>query len=140
MLGWHVEQTPLAVIEWNTEGRVMSWNPAAERIFGYGAPEAIGQSILELVVPKDSNLRSQVAQIAEALLQDHGLSEIQHANIRKDGSPVICKWFNTPLKDDHGQVIGVASMAMALEFRMRTGEGQFRWVQGQGKPFYDANG
>ena len=39
----HVEQSSLAVIEWDAGFRVAAWNPAAERIFGYSAEEAVGQ-------------------------------------------------------------------------------------------------
>jgi PAS domain S-box-containing protein len=39
----HVQQTPLAVIEWDLEFRVTRWNPAAERVFGYSEQEALGQ-------------------------------------------------------------------------------------------------
>ncbi len=110
--GLHIEQTPLAIIEWNTEGKVISWNPAAEKIFGYLAAEAIGQSIQDLVVPKDPELRRQVGLIAESPVKEQSHSEVQHANIRKDGSLVLCQWFNTTLKDDQGRPIGVASMAL----------------------------
>ncbi len=109
--GWHVEQTPLAVIEWNTDGRIIAWNRAAESIFGYSSAEAIGQPLLELVGPQDLDHRT-ATQRSEGLLTDQGRSEVQHTNIRKDGNLVICKWFNTPLKNAAGQVIGVASMAL----------------------------
>src|SRR5258706_6648104 len=43
--------SPLATIEWDTQGSVRSWYPAAERIFGWRADEAIGKNIIQLLVP-----------------------------------------------------------------------------------------
>ena len=108
----HIQQTPLAVIEWNPEGRVQSWNPAAERMFGYSAEEAFGQPIIELIVPPKVEVRAEVHRIAEGLTQDLQRSRAEHENKRKDGSTLLCRWFNTPLTDDAGRSLGVASMAL----------------------------
>ena len=51
----HFKQVPLGIIEWDTEFRVIRWNPAAARIFGYSQPEAMGKSAFELIVPEASN-------------------------------------------------------------------------------------
>ena len=108
----HFHQTPLAVIEWDMNGRVRSWNPAAERMFGYAAAEAIGQSIIELIVPPKAEVREQVQHLAEGLTQQGLLSQAEHENRRKDGSLLRCRWFNTPLTNEAGQSLGVASMAL----------------------------
>ncbi len=108
----HVEQTPLAVIEWDMEGRVQSWNPAAERMFGYSAAEAIGQPIIDLIVPPKAAVLEQVHHLAEGLTQALQPSHAEHENKRKDGSLILCRWFNTPLTDEAGQSLGVASMAL----------------------------
>ena len=60
----HLHQTPLAVIEWDIEGYVRNWNPAAEQMFGYSAEEAIGQLIIDLIVPQKAEVLEQVHQIA----------------------------------------------------------------------------
>jgi len=110
--GLHLHQTPLAVIEWDMDGRVRSWNPAAERLFGYTAAEAIGQSIIELIVPPKAEVLEQVHQLAKGLIQEGTLSQAEHENKRKDGSLILCRWFNTPLTNEAGQSLGVASMAL----------------------------
>jgi PAS domain S-box-containing protein len=108
----HIHQTPLAVIEWDLEGRVRSWNPAAERMFGYLAEEAIGQSIIQLIVPPRTDLLDQVHHIADDLTHKGQRSKAEHENRRKDGSSLLCRWFNTPLTDETGCPLGVASMAL----------------------------
>jgi PAS domain S-box-containing protein len=108
----HIQQTPLAVIEWDLEGRVRSWNPAAETLFGFPAEEAIGQPIIELIVPPRADALDQVRPIAEGLFQQGRTSRVEHENRRKDGSSIFCRWFNTPLTDEAGQALGVASMAL----------------------------
>ncbi len=110
--GLHIRQTPLAVIEWDMAGRVHSWNPAAELMFGYSAEEAIGQSIIELIVPPEAEVLNQVRLIAAGLTQEGQSSRAEHENRRKDGSLILCRWFNTPLTDEAGHPLGVASMAL----------------------------
>ena len=108
----HLQQTPLAVIEWDLEGLVRSWNPAAERMFGYSAEEALGQPIIELIIPPEAGLRKRIHGIADGLTQERKASRVEHENRRKDGSIILCRWFNTPLTDEAGNPLGVASMAL----------------------------
>ncbi len=102
----HVRQTPLAVIEWDTEFRVTAWNPAAERIFGYTAAEIIGQKATPLV---PENVRPQVEEVWKAIFKKQGGWRSTNENRTKDGRIILCDWYNTPLIDDDGRVIGVAS-------------------------------
>ena len=104
----HVDQTPIGVIEWNTDFEVVDWNPAAETIFGYTKEEAMHQHAADLVVPEP--VRTQVDEVWRALLEQKGGSRSTNENITKDGSTIICEWYNTPLVGDEGKVVGVASL------------------------------
>ncbi|GDY19619.1 hypothetical protein LBMAG56_09640 [Verrucomicrobiota bacterium] len=112
----HVAQTPMAVIDWNTQFEVVTWNPAAARIFGYTATEAIGRSGPELVVPPEA--RPHVNEIWQALLQRTGGTHSVNNNITKDGSTLTCEWFNTPLVGTDGRVIGVSSFCADITARV----------------------
>ena len=103
----HVRQTPLAVIEWDPEFRVTAWNPAAERIFGYAADEMLGRHADTLIVPERA--RAQVADVWAAVISRRGGWRSTNENLTKDGRAILCDWYNTPLVDDDGRVIGVAS-------------------------------
>ena len=106
-LALHVRQTPLAVIEWDTDFRVTAWNPAAEHIFGYTAAEAIGRDAIGFIVPDEA--RSAVMQVWREILAHRGGTRSTNKNITKAGKSILCEWYNTPLVDDNGFVIGVAS-------------------------------
>lgn len=106
-LSLHVQQTPLGVIEWNLDFRVTAWNPAAEAIFGYTAAEAIG-SHASFIVPESA--RGHVDAVWSTLLAQQGGQRSTNENVRKDGATIFCEWYNTPLINDEGSVVAVASL------------------------------
>ena len=118
----HLENTPLAVVEWNVQFRVVDWNSSAERIFGYTREEAMGQHGSFIVPPQ---YRDQVNSVWLDLLAQEGGSRSTNDNVTKDGRTISCEWYNTPLIDDSGNVLGVASLVqnvterVALEERLR---------------------
>ncbi|WP_256996399.1 bifunctional diguanylate cyclase/phosphodiesterase [Methylococcus capsulatus] len=102
----HVEHLPLAVIEWDLDFIVSRWNPAAERIFGYGADRMIGRSA-GILFPED------VLEQAEAIWREvsgGSGNRVVTANVTADGRTIRCEWYNTPLTTPDGTVIGVASL------------------------------
>ncbi|MEW6302432.1 MAG: PAS domain S-box protein [Verrucomicrobiota bacterium] len=116
----HVQQTPLAVIEWDLDFRVTAWNPAAEKIFGYSAGEAVGHKASELIVP--DSVRVHVDTLWGNLLAQRGGRRSTNENRTKDGRKIICDWYNTPLVNADGNVIGVASLAMEVTESRRMSE------------------
>lgn len=119
-LSLHFQQTPLAVIEWDTDFRVVDWNPAAEKIFGYTKAEAVGRHALELILPE--SVKPRVAQVWENLLTGQGEFRSTNENLAKDGKTIYCEWYNTPLMDADGRVIGVASLAHDVTEQKRAAE------------------
>ena len=124
----HIQQTPMAVIEWNLDFQVTSWNPAAERIFGYTFEDAVGHSGLELIVAPSAY--PHVEQVRADLLAGRGGRRSTNTNITKDGREILCEWYNTPLVDEQGQVIGVAALAQDVTER-RTGEAERRALEAE---------
>jgi PAS domain S-box-containing protein len=115
----HVERTPLAVVEFDISGRVTSWNPGAVKTFGFSGEEVIGQP-WTVVVPESA--RAGVDSVWESLVTQQGGSRSTNENITKEGRTIICEWFNTPLIDTNGTVIGVASLVLDITERKRAEE------------------
>lgn len=111
------QQTPLAVIEWNTDFENTAWNPAAEAIFGYSKSEAIGCKALDLIVAP--NAKEHVRQVWNDLLTEKVGIRSTNENITKDGRVITCEWYNTPLVDSNGKAIGAAALALDISDRLR---------------------
>ncbi|MGO9405264.1 MAG: PAS domain S-box protein [Terriglobales bacterium] len=118
----HVEHTPLAVIEWDLNFRVATWNAAAERLFGYSREEALGQHGSFIVPPA---FRRHVDQVWQGLLEQKGGVRSTNDNLTKAGRTISCEWYNTPLVNESGRAFGVASLVqdvtdrVALEEKLR---------------------
>lgn len=113
----HFERTPLAVIEWDLAFQVSEWNPAAQRIFGYTREEALGRHAAGLIVP--ASAREHVDRIWKGLCSQAGGLRSTNENNCKDGSIILCEWYNTPLVDEQGQVLGVASLVQDITEQRR---------------------
>ena len=122
----HIDNTPLAVIEWDLGFKVASWNMAAQKIFGYTFEEAQGHHAAGLIVPESA--RAHVDQVWQELLEKKGGQRSVNENVTKAGDIIMCDWYNTPLVDENNNVIGVASLVLDLTDQKKL-EDQLRHAQ-----------
>jgi|GEM_PF-1162269 len=108
-----------AILTLDMEERISSWNPGAERIFGYSEKEVIGQSFELLFTPKDQAGMPE-AEVEQAQTTGHGDDERWHA--RKDGSRFFARGMVTPLHDESGQIRGFVKIARDITERKRDEE------------------
>jgi len=138
-LALRIKQTPLGVIEWNPEFEVKAWNPVAEFIFGYSEREAIG-SDLSFVVPEHH--KKTVGQRWRDLIEQRKGMRSTEENVTKTGNIIVCEWYNAPLIDAGGTVLGVAAFITDITAHKRL-EAEYKTViQGTPDGFWinDMNG
>jgi PAS domain S-box-containing protein len=115
-----VARMPIAYIVWDTDFRVVTWNPAAERIFGFTFDEARGRHPYGMIVPPEA--QPHVDDIWNRLLEGDASAHSVNENTTKDGRTIVCDWTNTPLKHPDGAVLGVMSMVQDITERVRAEE------------------
>lgn len=120
-LASHVLHTPVAAMEFDRKGRIVGWNPAAERIFGWTAAEIKGQRF-DVLVPDARLVPTEVWW--EAVVAQQGGERIEQQNLTKGGQVIDCEWHSTALVDGHGRVFGVGALVIDLIERQRADDGE----------------
>jgi PAS domain S-box-containing protein len=96
-----VEASEDAIIGVTLEGRVLTWNPGAERIFGYQAEEIKGRSVGRLI---PCELKEQTTLISNQIREGKRIRHLEMILIRKDGSRIEVSIMLAPLKNARGEV------------------------------------
>ncbi|MFQ6332355.1 diguanylate cyclase [Methylophilus sp. 3sh_L] len=106
----HIDNSPLAVLEWDRFLRVSKWSRQAEDIFGWHADEVIGKTLLEWQFIHEDDV-ARVTSSLDAMIQSKEPSVIIHnKNYKKDGSVADCFWYNSILFDENGEILSVLSL------------------------------
>jgi len=105
-----------AIISKDLDGLVTSWNPAAERMYGYRADEVIGRSI-RLIIPADRGGEDE-AVIARIRRGEH-VPLFETIRIHKDGTSVPIALTVSPVYDSTGRVVGASKIARNISDRKR---------------------
>ncbi|PSB23224.1 PAS domain-containing sensor histidine kinase [filamentous cyanobacterium CCP2] len=114
---FHLQQTPLAVIEWNLDFEIVEWNPGAEKIFLYKRREVLGKPIKALIVP--SLLQPEFQRVWQTLIDLKTSITSTSQNITADGRLIVCEWHSTSLVDVDSNVIGVFSIVQDITDRQQ---------------------
>lgn len=109
-----------AIVSTTLDGVVESWNAAAERLFGYGAAEAIGRPITSLIIPPERT--DQFAQKLESIGRGERSGHIETVRRRKDGARIDVAVTESPIKDHSGRVVGASIIQRDISERKRLEE------------------
>jgi PAS domain S-box-containing protein len=120
-----VDSTDNAVLSKDLDGIITSWNPGAERIYGYLAEEVVGRSV-ELIYPPDR--RHKVAETMARIAAGQSVLDHDGIRMRKDGTLTHLAVTISPVRDRHGTVIGAASIARDIGDQKRADERFRRFV------------
>ena len=115
----HLENTPLAVVEWDSAFVVTRWAGEAEAMFGWSAAETVGRPMMELGLIHEEDL--PIVESTMAKLTDGKNPGVVGANrnVTKDGRIIDCTWFNSVLMDEQGRMTSVMSLVQDNTERRR---------------------
>jgi PAS domain S-box-containing protein len=114
-----VESCDDAIMSTDLKGKVITWNHAAERLYGYTAAEAEGKPIA-ITVP--SELQEEAARLLQEVAQGNRVSHHETIRRRKDESLVNVSLNISPIWDSHGQIVGISKIGRDITERKRTEE------------------
>ncbi|GGC15300.1 hypothetical protein GCM10011494_37690 [Novosphingobium endophyticum] len=108
MLAAIVESTDDAIVGKRLDGTILSWNTAAERIFGYTAGEIVGRNI-RTIIPEDR--QAEEDRIVACITRGEHVPTFETIRRRKDGGEVHIAVTVSPILDDAGRVIAASKIA-----------------------------
>ena len=109
-----VESSEDAILSKALDGKILTWNQGAERLYGYTAAEAIGQS-MTLIVPPEREL--EINQFLERIGRGDHIDHYETVRLRKDGSRVEVSVTLSPIKDAAGAITGVSASVRDISGR-----------------------
>ena len=115
-LGAIVASSDDVIISKDLDGTVQSWNPAAERLFGFTAAEMIGQSIRKIIpAERQAEEDDVLAQVRAGVVVDHFETQRQ----AKDGALIDISLTVSPIRDGAGRIIGASKLARDIRDQKR---------------------
>ncbi|MGA7917852.1 MAG: PAS domain S-box protein, partial [Candidatus Acidiferrales bacterium] len=111
-----VESSDDAIVSKDLNGVILSWNAGAQRIFGYSPSEAVGRPIT-LIIPAE--LQQEEREILDKLRKGERINHYETVRLRKDGEPVNVSLTISPVRDQHGHIIGASKIARDISERKR---------------------
>jgi len=108
-----------AILSKTLQGIITSWNPGAERLFGYAAKEVIGRS-MAMLIPEDL-LQEETHLLAE-IANGESIERYETVRLRKDGSRLELSVNLSPVRDRFGVIVGASNIAHDISERRKLEE------------------
>src|SRR3954447_13361424 len=110
-----VESSADAIISEDLDGRIETWNRAAERLFGYSAEEVIGKPVSILAPPERTN---EMPEILARVRRGERVENYETVRQRKDGSTLHVALTVSPIRDSSGLIIGASKILRDISGRI----------------------
>ena len=122
LLEAHITNSPLAVIEFDSQYRVTRWSSEAENVFGWSADEVVEKAINEIpwVYKEDAKIVEELSMNMVEGKRSRNMNT--NRNYRKDGSVIWCEWYNSAIYDKQGKMVSVLSRVLDITERKETEE------------------
>ena len=118
-----VESSDDAIISKDLDGTIRSWNPAAERIFGYTADEMIGGTIFQVIPPE---LHDEERTLLARIRSGEHVAHYEADRVRKDGRRIRIALSLSPVRARDGRLIGASAIKRDINARLPVADyGQF---------------
>jgi len=111
-----VDSSDDAIVSKNLDGRILSWNAGATRIFGYRPDEVIGKPVTIIIPPE---LYGEEQEILRKLRRGESIDHFDTTRIAKDGRKVHVSLTVSPVRDSQGTIIGASKVARDISERKR---------------------
>lgn len=108
-----VESTDDAIIGMDLDGKILSWNPGAEKTYGYSANEVIGQPVRTLFT---STISSEVSQIVQDIQEGKKLNRFDTVHRHKEGREIDVSVTISAVRDQTQKVLGISMIATDVSF------------------------
>ncbi|HEY7516645.1 MAG TPA: PAS domain S-box protein, partial [Methylomirabilota bacterium] len=118
-----VESSDDIIVSETLDGIITSWNPAAARIFGWTAAEAIGRHIT-LIIPEER--RAEADDVLARIRRGDRVDHFETVRVTKDGRLVDVSISISPVRDGAGRVVGASKIARDISERRRAEIAQAR--------------
>ncbi len=108
---YHLENTSLALVECDTNGRICRWSPQAEKIFGWTEASVMGNdhNNWNFVHPED--LPRVKATLGRLLDRSESRNTCINRNFTSDGRVIVCEWHNSALLNEEGELQSILSLS-----------------------------
>ena len=114
----HIENTPLAVVEWSADLRVKRWSPQAEAIFGWTLDEVLGKTSVDIGLIHESSFQTAHSLMRELASGRMRRNRMLIRNSTRDGRVIWCEWYNSAFFDEDGKLASMLSFAEDVTARV----------------------
>ncbi len=109
-----VESSDDAILSKTLDGTITTWNAGAERIYGYSTSEIVGQHV-SILAPAER--KEEVTRVLEQLRCGEKVDHLETVRVTRDGRRIDVSLTISPIKDEHGIVIGASTIARDITQR-----------------------